>query len=348
MLANSGATDAQTFTVTSSNPDITASVAQGPFWTLGVSYKDSTTPSDSFTGSLTFQLFQNLTPNTVSMIEEFTNDGFYVNSGDYFPRIVSDFDSPLTTVIQGGATNATGTGSSGQPGTPFANENVQELALTGVDQLALANAGGTDSNDTQFFINTGAADALGYNYTVFGQLVAGQATLTQMATQVPVQKNSVTGEDSQPVNPLTITSASLSSTSPDGVAIIDTTQAKPGETATITVTATDPTDGTTASQSFNVVVGDYAGPTTSSAIGNINFKPYANPVSASTFENLRTAIQLSGQNTYPDASVKVPADLLPGLGPNPWHRHQLQRVDGHVHVHARPGVHGYRHVQVCR
>ena len=62
-------------------------------------------PRRSFTGSLTFQLFQNLTPNTVNMIEQFTNDGFYVNSGDYFPRIVTDFDSPLTTVIQGGATN---------------------------------------------------------------------------------------------------------------------------------------------------------------------------------------------------------------------------------------------------
>ena len=318
-----GATDPQTFTVTSSNPDITASVAQGPFWTLGVSYNDASNSADNFTGTLTFQLFQNLTPNTVSMIEQFTNDGFYVNTGDYFPRIVSDFDSPLTTVIQGGATNNTGTGSSGQPNTPFANENVQELALTGVDQLALANAGGTDSNDTQFFINTGPADSLGYNYTVFGQLVAGQATLTQMATQVPVQNNPVTGEDSQPAEPLTITSTSLSSTSPDGVAILDATQAKPGETATITVTATDPTDGTTASQSFNVVVGEYVGPTTSSAIGNINFKPYASPVSASTFENMATAVQLSGQNTYPDTTVKVPLTYSLAVGPAPWHRHAI-------------------------
>ena len=317
LLANTGATDPQTFTVTSSNPDITASIAKGPFWTVGVSYKNATTPADNFNGSLTFQLFQNLTPNTVNKIEQFTNDGFYVNSGDNFPRIVSNFDSPLTTVIQGGANNATGTGASGQPGTPFANENVQQLALTGVNQLALANAGGTDSNDTQFFINTGPADTLGYNYTVFGQLVAGQATLTQMATQVPVQKNSVTGEVSQPKNPLTITSTSMSSTSPDGVAILDATGAKPGETATITVTAIDPTDGTTTSQSFNVVVGEYAGPTTSSAIGNINFKPYASPVSASTFENLGTAIQLSGQNTYPDASVKVP--LTYSLVSDPTH-----------------------------
>ena len=241
------------------------------------------------------------------MIEQFTNDGFYTSSGDFFPRIVSNFDSPTTTVIQGGATNNTGTGSSGQPNTPFANENTQQLALTGVDQLALANAGGTDTNNTQFFINTGPADALGYNYTVFGQLVAGQSTLTQMAS-VPVQTNSVTGEDSQPVSPLTITSASLSSTSPDGVVILDTTQAKVGETTTITVTATDPTDGTTASQSFNVQVGPYGGPTNSSAIGNVNFKPYANSVSATAYENLPMQIQLSGQNTYPDNTAKPSLD----------------------------------------
>jgi cyclophilin family peptidyl-prolyl cis-trans isomerase len=208
LVANTGATDAQTFTVTSSNPDIAATVAQGPFWTLGVSYNDATDTADSFTGSLTFQLFQDFTPNTVKMIEQFTNDGFYTSTGDFFPRIVSGFDSPLTTVIQGGATSVTGAGSSGQPNTPFANENVQQLALTGVDQLALANAGGTDTNDTQFFINTGSADALGYNYTVFGQLVAGGATLAQIAS-IPVQSNPVTGEDSEPVNPLTISSASL-------------------------------------------------------------------------------------------------------------------------------------------
>ncbi|MGO9920712.1 MAG: peptidylprolyl isomerase, partial [Isosphaeraceae bacterium] len=201
LLANSGTTDAQTFTVTSSNPDIAASVAQGPFWTLGVSYDDSTNASQSFTGSLTFQLFQTLTPNTVNMITQFTNDEFYVNSGYYFPRVVSDFDSPTTTVIQGGSTTQDGTGTGGEPNTPFANENVQQLALTGVDQLALANAGGTDTNNTQFFINTGPADALGYNYTVFGQLVSGQATLAKMAS-IPVQLNPVSQENSEPVNPI--------------------------------------------------------------------------------------------------------------------------------------------------
>jgi cyclophilin family peptidyl-prolyl cis-trans isomerase len=317
LLANTGATDPQTYTVTSSNPDVTASIAQGPFWNLGVSYTNSTAPNQSFTGSLTFQLFQNLTPNTVSMIEQFTNDGYYVNTGKYFPRIVSDFDSPLTTVIQGGASNDEGTGSSGQPNTPFENENLQELALTGTDQLALANSGGTDSNGTQFFINTGPADALGYNYTVFGQLVAGQNTVNQIATQVTVQMNPATGEDSEPADPLTITSASLASTSPDGVVILNTTAATPGETATITVTATDPSDDTTATQSFNVVVGDYVGPTTSSTIGNVNFAPDTSPVSLTAYENLSANGQLSGQNTYPDPTAKVP--LTYALASDPSH-----------------------------
>jgi cyclophilin family peptidyl-prolyl cis-trans isomerase len=310
LLANSSASDPQTFTVSSTNPDIAVSIAQGPFWTIDVASTDSSNPSNSFSGALTFQLFQNLTPNTVNMIAQFINDGFYATSGVYFPRIVSNFDNPGVTVVQGGSTNQNGTGSSGQPNTPFANENVQQLALTGSDQLALANSGGTDSNDTQFFINTGPTDALGYNYTVFGQLVSGQATLSRIA-QVPVQNNPVNGEDSQPVNPLTITAASMSTTNPSGVALIDTKQAKPGETSTITVTAADPSDGTTASQSFLVTVASYDGPASESQVGNVNFKPYANPVSAVAYKDTPVNVQLSGQNTYPDTSVAVPLSYTP-------------------------------------
>jgi cyclophilin family peptidyl-prolyl cis-trans isomerase len=305
LLANSGSSDPQTFTATSSNPDIAVSIAQGPFWTINVASSGSSNPSDNFSGALTFQLFQNLTPNTVSMITQFTNDGFYASSGIYFPRIVSNFDNPGVTVVQGGSTTQDGAGSSGQPNTPFANENVQQLALTGSDQLALANSGGTDSNNTQFFINTGPTDALGYNYTVFGQMVSGQATLSRIA-QLPVQDNAATSEDSQPLSPLTITSASMSTTNPNGVAIIDTTQAKPGETSTITITAHDPSDGTTTSQSFVVTAVSYEGPASESQVGNVNFKPYANPVSAAAYKNTPVNVQLSGRNTYPDTSVAVP------------------------------------------
>ncbi len=38
----------------------------------------------------------------------------------------------------------------------------------------MANSGRHDSNTTQFFITTGSPNSeLGYNYTIFGQLVTG-------------------------------------------------------------------------------------------------------------------------------------------------------------------------------
>ncbi len=60
---------------------------------------------------------------------------------------------------------------------------------------------------------------------------------------------------------------------PSGTLLLDTSHATAGETATITVTATDPTDGSTVTQSFTVTVGTYAGPTDPA----INFAPFANP-----------------------------------------------------------------------
>ena len=176
LLANTGATDPQTFTVTSSNPDIAASIHTGPFWNIGVSYTDPVTPANSFTGNLTFQLFQSLTPNTITMITQFVNDNYYVSTGKFFPRIVKDFGGHPVYGRPGRRNSLTGVGNSGQPGTPFANENVQQLPLSGIDQIAMANTGGTDSNDTQFFINTGSLNSqLGYGFTVFGQLLTGQA-----------------------------------------------------------------------------------------------------------------------------------------------------------------------------
>jgi cyclophilin family peptidyl-prolyl cis-trans isomerase len=312
LLANSSATAPQTFTITSSNPDIAASIAQGPFWTVNVQYTDPTSPQNDFSGPLTFQLFQGLTPHTVSQIEQFTNDGYY--TGKPFTRVATGFPPGTTDyVVQGGAPNSNGTGSSGQPGTPFANENVQQLAFTGTDQLAMANAGGTNSNDTQFFITTGSPNnELGYNYTIFGQMVSGQSTLTQM-TKIPVQPNSALGgEDSLPVNPLIMSSVSLSSANPDGVAILDTTQAKAGETSTITVTATDAT-GNSVSQSFTVTVGAYGGPSSPA----INFRPFANPVTMSAKGGVPTTVTLSGQSGYPTAST--PSTLSYALVSQPAH-----------------------------
>ena len=69
---------------------------------------------------------------------------------------------------------------------------------------------------------------------------------------VPLMYNSTLGETTEPVNPLTISSATLSSTNPNGTLIIDTTQAVQDMTSTITVTATDTANGTQDTQTFGV------------------------------------------------------------------------------------------------
>ncbi len=315
-LDGSGTTDPQTFAITrtSGSADIAATVPQGAFWTINVGYTDPSVSANSFTGTMVFQLFPGLTPNTVSEIETFTNDGYY--TGKNFTRIASGFSGPSNYIVQGGASAASPNASSGQPGTPFLNENVQQLAFTGTNQLAMANAGaisslpgygqGVNSNDSQFFVTSNASPnaGLGYGYTIFGQLVSGQATLSQI-TQVPVHANSSGGEVSVPNNPVVMSSLSLSSTNPNGVALIDTTQAKPGDSATFQVTATDSVDHTTTTRSFTVTVGAYSGPTDPA----IDFKPFASPVAATVAEGASTSVALAGQAGFPDPAA-LPYETL--------------------------------------
>ena len=278
-LDGSGTTDAQTFTVTSSNPDIAATAATGPFWTMTLSHTGSIGHGTdvSFTGSIVFQLFNDLTPMTVSEFETFIGDNYYI--GKDITRIVKDFSGPGNGdyVFQGGAPNPDGSGNSGQPGTPYGVELLQQLAFTGPGTLAVANTGAADSNDTQFFIDTAAEPFLNYGYTLFGQVVSGQNILNDLKN-VALMENTSTLEDSQPISPVTITASTLTTTNPNGVVHIDTTQAKPGETSTITVTATDSVDKTTTSRSFLVTVGAYSGPTDPP----LNFRPFASPVGQRT------------------------------------------------------------------
>jgi cyclophilin family peptidyl-prolyl cis-trans isomerase len=322
-LDGTGTTDPQTFTVTSSNPNLPATIADGEFWTINVTYSNPSSPSTNFSGPLTFQLLGNpnvssttpgnFTPNTAGKIEQFTTDGFYSNSGNpstgkkgiWIPRIAPGFPGTSDYIIQGGATTSTSTGgSSGEPGTPFSNENVQPLAFTGTDQLAMANAGGTNTNDTQWFITTGSPNfVLGYGYTIFGQLVpnptsetSAQTLLSKLVTLNPngTNNNVTTGNTPAP----TFT-ASLSTTNPSGVVTIDASQATPGATTTITVTATDTITHDSTSQAFQVTVVPYAGPTTITNLSSLNFKPFANPTTATTSTNTATTVTLKGQGTFP-------------------------------------------------
>jgi cyclophilin family peptidyl-prolyl cis-trans isomerase len=277
LVGSNSTTSNQTFTATSSNPNIKVSVApqvvgtQGQFWTITVSHKAANSSDVTINNeSMTFQLFGDLTPQTVARIATLSNipsNNFYTGTlyggpGEYFARITSVANAGVS-VLQGGSTSATSTATSSTL-TPkgIATEPVQQLAFTGQNQLAMAHSSTPNSNDAQFFITNGTVSQSiqqqwDYNYTIFGQLVSGQQTVTDLS-KVAVTTNS-SGEDSQPLSPVVINSVAFSSTNPNGVLLIDTTSATAGQTATITVTATDPTDHTTATQSFTVTTAGNTG-----------------------------------------------------------------------------------------
>ena len=188
--------------------------------------------------------------------------------------------------------------------TAIATEIASQLAFTGQNQIAMANTGSPNSSDAQFFITNGTVSqsvqqSFDFNYSIFGQLVSGQQTVTDLS-KVAVTTNS-SGEDSEPINPVTIDSATLSSTNPNGVLHIDTTGATAGQTATITVTATDPTDHTTKTQSFTVTVGAYNGPTntvTSSLTANTPQTITLQSSLPATIAGFTTSFRLLSQPTH--------------------------------------------------
>ncbi|MFO0954267.1 MAG: peptidylprolyl isomerase [Isosphaeraceae bacterium] len=311
-LNGSAAGGSQTFTVTSSNPDIKATVAQGKFLTLNLTHTAASGQAGdvSFTGTVTFQLFEDLTPMTASKIESFVTSGYYSNKTIH--RVAGNFTNqnlPFDYVIQGGAPNPDGTGSSGLPGTPFGLEINQQLAYVNTGSLAMARSSSPNSNDVQFFWTTGTPTTLNQQYTIFGQVVAGYDTI-QKITQVATTTNSGLGnEKSLPISPITITSATLSDTNPNGVIHIDATGAVQGETATIRVTARDASDNTTAVQTFNVTVG--ADKTTHSNFNGFTFKPLAFPVTQNVQTGTSASVQLNGTTQNPgNTAVKVSYALV--------------------------------------
>jgi cyclophilin family peptidyl-prolyl cis-trans isomerase len=270
----------QTFTVSSSNPDIKATVAQGQFLTMNVTHESSGPGDVAFSGNVVIQLFEDLTPNTAATIEGFIESGFY-NNKDLF-RVANGFPNANGYIIQGGSPDNLSTGMSGLPGTPFPNEIVPQLEFTNPGQLAMANMSQPDSNDTQFFLTTAAPMFLDGNYTIFGQVVSGLDIVDEM-THVSLTNDPVNPHpQTYPTSPIVVNSETLSSTSPDGVLHIDTTQAQVGETSTIMVTATDPTTNTSQTQSFQVT-----------AVG----APTANAQSVTTAQGTSTPITLTGSDS---------------------------------------------------
>jgi cyclophilin family peptidyl-prolyl cis-trans isomerase len=148
-------------------------------------------------GQMKIDLFAKDTPQTVNNFVFLARQGYYDNTP--FHRIIKGF------MIQGG--DPTGTGRGG-PGYQFNDEPITRDYTRGT--LAMANAG-ANTNGSQFFIMQ-ANNPLPKNYVIFGMISASDsaslATLDAIASS-PVSAND-SGEQSKPVNQVTLTSVIIS------------------------------------------------------------------------------------------------------------------------------------------
>ena len=150
--------------------------------------KSYTATIETTAGTMTAKLFASEAPRTVNNFVFLANEGFYTDV--IFHRVISGF------MIQGG--DPTGTGSGG-PGYRFDDEPVSRDYKRGT--LAMANAG-PNTNGSQFFVMH-ADYPLPPNYTIFGQLSAGEEVIDAIATAPK-------GGGDRPVNPVSIKSVTIS------------------------------------------------------------------------------------------------------------------------------------------
>jgi cyclophilin family peptidyl-prolyl cis-trans isomerase len=140
-------------------------------------------------GPIIIELLAADAPRTVNNFVFLAREGYY--DGVPFHRVIKGF------MIQTGDPTGTGTGG---PGYRFEDEPVTRAYAPGT--VAMANAG-PNTNGSQFFIVHGdGGRGLPPNYTIFGQVLAGQDVVNALAN-VPVQA-SPRGERSVPTEDLRI------------------------------------------------------------------------------------------------------------------------------------------------
>jgi len=143
-------------------------------------------------GDLTFELLPGDAPVATNNFVALARDGYYTNVG--FHRIIPTF------MAQSGDPTGTGTGG---PGYSFAIEPPKRPYVRG--SLAMANKGIPNSNGAQFFIAFDRLSELGRlspDYTLFGQMIDGEATLAKIEA-VKVGP-SASGETSKPLEDVRI------------------------------------------------------------------------------------------------------------------------------------------------
>ena len=143
-------------------------------------------------GDIEITLNAKETPITTNNFVSLARSGFYNSTP--FHRVIRGF------MIQGGDPKGDGTGG---PGYKFNDEPITGAYLRGT--VAMANAG-PNTNGSQFFIMH-ADYPLPKNYVIFGSVTKGMEVVDAIAIAPVTQSPS--GEQSQPVTPVRVMTASI-------------------------------------------------------------------------------------------------------------------------------------------
>lgn len=126
-------------------------------------------------GNITLEFFPSLAPKTVENFLTLAKSGFY--DGTKFHRVIKGF------MIQGGDPlskddSLKARWGTGGPGYQFADE-IGAANKNDTGTIAMANSG-SNTNGSQFFINTADNNFLDTKHTVFGKVIAGMDVVRQI------------------------------------------------------------------------------------------------------------------------------------------------------------------------
>jgi len=187
------------------------------------------------TGQMTFQLFDNLAPNTTQHIETLVNNGEFATNASFY-RIAYAGSNPF--VIQGGPSNLSS--SLGQ----FDDEYNRDLQFTSPGLLGMAKST-DDTNDDQIFVTAGPTRFLDFQHAIFGVVTEGDSV------RQAIQSSRNSG-DGPPLNPITIASAQIITDTQNAALELKAPVGASGSAA-VTLTVTDQ-HGNHYSQLFQVTI----------------------------------------------------------------------------------------------
>ncbi|PAY18085.1 hypothetical protein CKO51_19035 [Rhodopirellula sp. SM50] len=232
-------------------------------------------------GDLVFELFEQRAPVASGRMIELAKSGFY--DGIDFHRVIDNF------VIQAG--DPTGTGTSGSTLDDFDDDYHAELQYNRSGVLGFAKSR-DDTSNSQFFVTEVPTRFLDFNYSIFGQLVEGEAV------REAISGHAVNHSD-RPTRDITIETIEVFNDQENSIVMLKPTGNATGRTH-VTVTVANQF-GVTSSETFAVEVQQ----------DNHNSQPFLNSIAvAESYPNDQAAtLQITSTDIEGDA-VEYSAELI--------------------------------------